>query len=281
MAFGEKPLQVIPTENPVGLWYRLSPEEGETDGAEVFTEEVFRLIRRSYERKGIDDVEGRLEMAGRQAMAVRTSLIINRLTFPKVWPSTHIIRFTETGSDLSGVQGNLAQSNRDTLRIRRTISHVKSLITVDTHAAIDADELLLVMSPDTAKGIAASDEIAAIKESGDCEFPEENCGLPKQLYTLTPVIESSLKVIFARPGDRGQISLSDQFAVPFGTVIVCYRPKEAEGVVGGRSYSTCSIHVLKQDDLSIDVEDEFVAVNDCCDVSMTCPASGCLLLDVC
>ena len=86
---------------------------------------------------------------------------------------------------------------------------------------------------------------------------------------------------------RGLITQTAAFSLPIGTVLVLHRPNDLEGVEGGRSFSTVSMHIYRQDDMMVEADSdswnrvEKIAVTDTWDVNMTAPVSGVLLQNVC
>jgi hypothetical protein len=282
------------------LWADGTPRPKDEGNDEYFEEKSFRCDRRSYsstlgkmmsEQAAWDECDRRSRMLAQQAMTVRTNMILATMIDPSQYDASHVADLSVTGA-ISGVTGNWAASTSARLAIRRTLNHIKNRITLDTRAAVNSDELVLVMSPDTAEQIAVSQEIVElIKQNigglkflrADDDFPKDTYGLPQRLYNTEVIIEKTVKVT----SQKGLIAQTASYCLPLGTVIVAHRPSSLEGVEGGRSFSTCSIHIYRSDDLAVECDEvrwdrlTNVAVTDNFDVSMTAPVTGFLLENVC
>jgi hypothetical protein len=313
--------QPVPVEQTVGIWYQMglderarltdndaakflwadgTPRPREQDNSEYFQELSFRCLRRSYsstigkmtsEQSAWDERDRRSRMLAQQAMTVRTNAIVGKMTDATQYASTHVADLNVSGS-IPGATGNWAASTSSRLTIRRSLNYIKNQITLDTRAAVNSDDLLLVMSPDTAEQIAVSQEIVNLIQynvgglqylRADGEFPKDTYGLPHRLYNTEVIIEKTVKVT----SQRGLLTQTAQYVLPVGTVIVCHRPAALEGIEGGRSFSTASIHIYRNDDLAVETDDvrwdrlTNIAVTDNFDVNMTAPVTGFLLENVC
>lgn len=313
--------QPVPVEQTVGLWYQMglderarlldedaarylwadgTPRPMPHDNDEYFEEKSFRCERRSYastlgkmtsEQAAWDELDRRTRMLAQQAMTVRTNVIVERMTTAAEYPAAHVADLSDADV-IPGVVGNWAASTSARMAIRRTLNHVKNTITLATRAAVNSDDLVLVLSPETAEQIAVSQEIVElIKQNlgglkylrADDEFPKDSYGLPSRLYNTEVIIEKTVKVT----SPRGLPDQAAQYVLPLGTVIVCHKPASLEGVERGRSFSTCSIQIYRQDDLAVEFDEVSwdrltnVAVTDNFDVTMTAPITGFLLENVC
>lgn len=313
--------QPVPVQNTVGLWYQMGlderarvtdnnaakfmwpdglPRPKPQDNSENFAELTYRCIRRSYEstlgkqmseQAAWDERDRRSRQLAQQAMTVRTNRVIQTAINASNWPASHVLDLS--GSPISGVVGNWAASTSARLAIKRTLNYIKQLILLDTRAAVESSDLLIVMGPDTAAQIAASQEIVELVKfnagaiqflkATDENYSKEDFGLPKRLYNTEVIIEETVKVT----SYRGAVSPTAAFCMPFGTVLVLHRPNSLEGVEGGRSFSTLSIHIYRDDDMTVETDDvrwdrlTNVAVTDNFDVNMTSPISGVMLQNVC
>jgi len=312
--------QPVPVQQTVGIWYQMGLDQRarltDTDAAkqvwadgtprpvdnsndEYFEEKSYRCTRRSYgstvgkmttEQAAWDEIDRRSRMLAQQAMTVRTNAIIAEMTNSSNYDSTHVSDLS--GSAITGVVGNWAASTSARLAIRRTLNHIKNIITLDTRAAVNSDDLVLVMSPDTAEQVAVSQEIVELVKQNigglkylkaDEEFPKDTYGLPPRLYNTEVIIEKTVKVT----SQRGLLTQTASYVLPSGTVIVAHKPSSLEGVEGGRSFSTCSIHIYRDDDLTVETDEvrwdrlTNMAVTDNFDVNMTAPVTGYLLQNVC
>lgn len=315
-----KYVQPVPVEQAVGIWYQMGLDQrarivdsdlakyawadghdrpDANDGAEYFSELGFRCKRKSYpdkigkmtsEQAAWDERDRRSRALAQLAMTARTIAVLSTLTTSGNWPSSHVADLS--GTPITGVVGNWAASTSARLAIKRTLNYIKQLILLDTRGAVKSKDLLIVMGPDTAAQISVSQEIVELVKQNIAgprflmnqqEFKKENYGLPDRLYDTEYVIEETVRVTT----QRGLITQSASFVLPLGTVLVLHRPSSLEGVEGGRSFSTCSLHIYREDDLKLETDSdswnriEKIAVTDNFDVNMTAPVSGFLLTNVC
>jgi hypothetical protein len=313
--------QPVPVQQTVGIWYQMgldqrarvteddsakqlwadgTPRPKDNGNDEYFEEKSFRCSRRSYsstlgkmtsEQAAWDERDRRSRMLAQQAMTVRTNMILAKMSDPSQYDTSHVADLSSPGA-ITGVTGNWAASTSARLAIRRSLNHIKNRITLDTRAAVNSDDLVLVMSPDTAEQIAVSQEVVElIKQNvgglkflrADDDFPKDTYGLPPRLYNTDVVIEKTVKVT----SQKGLVTQTASYCLPLGTVIVAHKPDSLEGVEGGRSFSTCSIHIYRDDDLAVETDDirwdrlTNIAVTDNFDISMTAPVTGYLLENVC
>jgi hypothetical protein len=312
--------QPIPTENTLGIWYQMGLDErarsldddaaryrwgdntdrpDPSDDSEYFQEYQFRTQRRSYggrigkmttEQSAWDEIDRRTRALAQKAMTFRTIAVVNAMTDSTQYAASHVSDLSLTNA-ITGVTGNWAASTAARMAIRRTLNHIKNLITIDTRAAVNSDDLLLVMSPDTAEQVAVTQEIVELvkQNAGGIdylrareEYPKDTYGLPKRLYNTEVIIEKTVKVT----SPRGAATQTASYVLPKGTVIVCHKPGSIEGVEGGRSFSTSSIHIYRDDDMKVETDyDKWhrvtkVAVTDNFSVNMTAPVTGYLLQNV-
>lgn len=313
--------QPVPVQQMTGIWYQMGLDQRarltDSDGAkflwpdglprprdagndEYFEEKSFRCKRYSYlstlgkmtsEQAAWDERNRRERMLAQQAMTFRTNAILAKMADSAQYDSSHVADLSSAGA-ISGVTGNWAASTSARLAIRRTLNYIKNKITLDTRGAVNSDDLVLVMSPSTAEQIAVSQEIVELVKQNigglkylkaDEEFPKDTYGLPPRLYDTDVIIEKTVKVT----SQKGLITQTASYCLATGTVLVAHKPSTLEGVEGGRSFSTCSIHIYRDDDLKVEAEElsfdklTNLAVTDNFDVNMTAPVSGFLLQNVC
>lgn len=313
--------QPVSVQQTTGVWYQMGLDQRarvtDADGAknlwadgtarpmdngndEYFEEKSFRCQRRSYtstigkmtsEQAAWDERDRRSRMLAQQAMTFRTNAILQKMVDASQYDASHVADLS-VGGAISGVTGNWAASTSARLAIRRTLNHIKNRITLDTRAAVNSDDLVMVMSPDTAEQVAASQELVElIKQNigglkflrADEDFPNDSYGMPPRLYNTDVIIEKTVKVT----SQKGLLTQTASYCLPLGTVIVAHKPQALEGVEGGRSFSTCSIHIYRDDDLAVETDDvrwdrlTNIAVTDNFDISMTAPVTGFLLENVC
>lgn len=313
--------QPVSVYNTLGIWYQMglderarimdsngaryrwaddAPRPEANDVSEYFQELQFRTKRYSYsdhvgkmtsEQAVWDEIDRRTRSLAQKAMTFRTQAVLNVMTNSSLYPSSHVADLSQANA-ISGVTGNWAASTAARQSIKRTLNYIKQLIVLDTRAALKANDLVMVMSPITAELLSVTQEIVEMVKfnmqaraymRANEEFPKEMYGLPPQLYGTDVIIEETVEVTTP----RGASTQTAQFVMPTGTVLVCHRPGSIEGVEGGRSFSTATIHIYRDDDMK--VETDYVswdrrtklAVTDNFDVNLTAPVSGFLLLNVC
>lgn len=313
--------QPVPVEAPLGIWYQMALDERarilESDGAafafpdgadrpdpldtgDYFSELAFKCLRRSYaarigrmtkENAVWDIIDQRSRELAQKAMTFRTQAVCNVLTTSGNYASSHVMDLSTMVSGLNNV-GNWAAATSARETIKRTLNYIKQLITLDTRGAVDSDDLLIVMGPDTASQISVSQEIVDLVKMNaggiqylhnEGKFKKSNYGLPDRLYDTEYVIEKTVVVNSL----RGLITQTGAFVLPLGTVLVLHRPNALEGIEGGRSFSTVSIHIYRNDDMILEMDSdnwnrvEKIAVTDNFAVNMTAPVTGVLLTNVC
>jgi len=315
--------QPVPVQTAVGVWYQMGLDERarilDTDGAkymwqdgynrpdpadvsEYFSELAFRCKRRSYadhlgcmtsEQAAWDERDRRSRSLAQKAMTFRTLAVINKLTDSTQYASTHAwdLSTTVTTANLNNV-GNWAASTSARETIKRTLNAAKQQILLDTRGAVKSKDLLLVIGPDTAAQVSVSQEIVELVKQNaggiqylhnEGKFKKDNYGLPDRLYDTEYVIEDTVYVT----SQRGLLTQSASFVLPLGTAVLLHRPNDLEGIEGGRSFSTVSIHIYRNDDLMLEADSdnwnriEKIAVTDNFDVNMTAPVSGILLTNIC
>ncbi len=315
--------QPVPVQNTVGIWYQMGldqraritdPNGGAqrwADGldrpepdndSEYFLEKAYRCERYSWsgkvgkmttEQAVWNELDRRQRSTAQRAMTFRTNKVIAMMTDPTQYDATHVADLAIPGV-IPGVVGDWASSTSARLAIKRTINYIKKLITLDTRAAVKGNELLIIMGPETAEQVAVSQEIVELVKynmgglkflniEDTTTFNMEDYGLPQLLYNTEVIIEDTVKVTT----QRGLITQTASFVLPIGTVIVCYRPNQLEGIEGGRSFSTASIQIYREDDMTVETDASQwnrltqYAVTDNFQPTMTAPVTGFLLENVC
>lgn len=312
--------QPVPVQQMVGIWYQMGldqrarivdsdgakymwapgqPRPVSHDQAEYFSELAFRCRRRSYpdvidramqEQAAWDERDRRSRALAQLAMTFRTQAVVNKLADSTQYASSHVLDLST--SAFTGQVGNWAASTSARETIKRTLNFCKQQILLDTRGAVKSKDLLIVMGPDTAAQISVSQEIVELvkQNAGGIQylgnqgrFSKDNYGLPDRLYDTEYLIEDTVVVT----SQRGLITQTASFVMPFGTVFILHRPNDLEGIEGGRSFSTVSMHIYRNDDMTLesDVDNwnrvENIAVTDNFDVNMTAPVTGMLLTNVC
>lgn len=188
-------------------------------------------------------------------MTARTQLAITALTTSGSYPTAN----TSAVSSLSaaGVTGKWDVSTTQRADIQRSIEYACETILKATLAVVNAEDLMLVMSPGCARKIGVSQEIKDyIKASPDAlaqirgEGRNAIYGLPDRLYGVPVVIEKTVKVT-----SRKAATKVSSFVLADTTPFICSRPGGLEAPAGeGPSFSTCTLFALE--DMTVETKDD-------------------------
>lgn len=176
-----------------------------------------------------------------QRCMTRRSLIGTNLALTATqYPAAH--RITDVTS-LAGVTGKLDVSTVDRSDIKRVFDHAADLIRKETLSAVKPDQLMVVVGPEFARRIAATNEIRSYIQQHEGAYkyvegnlgPHNNYGLPERLYDYNIVVEDTVRVS-TRKGEttvKGYIFDGD-------TILMGARVGGLEGIEGAPSFSTWS-----------------------------------------
>lgn len=189
---------------------------------------------------------GHSSIKSRQAMTARTQLAITALTTTGNYAADHVLDVTA----ISGNTGTLVQSTTARQDIKRTLTTAAEKILDDTLAAVELDDLMVVINSSLAGKLSQCQEIVDhIKGSPDAlaqvrgELPNGNAmyGLPEKLYGFPIVVEKTRKVTTKKgvTTSRSQILAE---ATPF----MCARPGGLVGVADAPNFSTGVIFALEE-----------------------------------
>jgi hypothetical protein len=303
--------QIVPTKKLAGYFLQMTIEEAgriqELDlanfvwadgqpspefnhGTESFNFLPFECTRYAYgfqlgdltiDQASWDILAQHSSIKARQAMTARTQLAITALTTAANYDATHVL-------DVTGVTGNTgtwAQSTTARQDIKRSLIAGSEKILDDTLAAVDLNDLVLVMSSSLAGALSQSQEIVDhIKGSPEAlaqvrgELPGTNAiyGLPNRLYGIPVVVEKTRKVT----SKKGASTTARSAIFPSTQAALCSRPGGLIGVSGAPSFSTLTI--FAQEEMSVETRREndnrrtLGRVVDTIVAKLTAPASGIL-----
>lgn len=305
-----KYVQIVPVKQTIGYYLLMTIEEAGriintnlsdfawpdgndapsgTDGTESFNWQPFRCERFNYAARLGDMAVGQADWdileqlaakKAQQAMTGRTQKVLTALTTAGNYDATH----TSDVASITGNTGNWAASTTARQDIKRSLNTAAETILLDTLSGVDVDDLILVMNPNCAKQVALSQEIVDhIKGSPDAlaqirgELPGRNAifGLPERLYGFNVVVERAAKVTSKKGAAKATTFVLDK-AKPF----MCARPGGLIGMAGAPSFSTCTVFVYEQDELTMETLDDrinrrkLVRVTDNFNAVLTAPVSG-------
>jgi hypothetical protein len=257
--------QVTKVEKQTGKYIRLNPYDQSrmltTDGSDAvwadgadrpinsdvqFEYPLYQTYRRSLgfhvgdlaaTQAAWDIVAAKAQVVASRMMTIQTSVAIQAALASNVLP-------TATATALSGGKWD-AGYNADgaantTNYFRLGVQDVLAAITLATNAVVDAQDLCVVMNPNTAKALAASNEVTdTVKQSPFAVESLKNdknfslWGLPSSLFGVGEVIVETTVYTSTNPGSNSQ---TQTFVMPDGDILFLARPGAIEGSMG--SYST-------------------------------------------
>jgi len=237
------------------VWHDGQPAPEGNEGLESFEYQPFRTKRYTYpfnlgdltiSQASWNILAQHSSIKARQAMTARTQLAITALTTTGNYATSHVMNVTT----ITGNSGNWAQSTTARQDIKRSLTTASEQILDDTLAAIELDDLILVISSALAADLAQSQEIVDyIKGSPQAlaqvkgELPGQNSmyGLPDKLYGFPLVVEKTRKVT-TRKGATKSVSPILAKATPF----LCARPGGLVGVADAPNFSTCVLFAQEE-----------------------------------
>ncbi|HEV3342602.1 MAG TPA: hypothetical protein VG125_19675 [Pirellulales bacterium] len=237
------------------VWYDGQPAPEGNDGTESHNFKPFECIRYAptfnlgdltIDQASWNILAQHASIKARQAMTLRTQLAITVLTTSANYPTGH---FSDI-SAISGNSGNWAQSTTARQDIKRSFETAAEQILDDTLAAVELDDLMVVISSNAAAMLTQTQEIVDyIKGSPDAlaqvrgELPNGNVmyGLPAKLYGFPIVVEKTRKVTSRKGATR---AVSPVLAKT--TAFMCSRPGGMVGVADAPNFSTCVIFSFEE-----------------------------------
>ena len=259
------------------------------DGTESFEFDPYRCKRYCYSFRFGDLTISQADwnilaqhasIKARQAMTARTQLAVTALTTTGNYDATHVLA---VGS-IDGNSGTWAQSTTARQDIKRSLTTAAELILDDTLAAVELDDLVVVINSALAATLARTQEIVDhIKGSPDAlaqirgELPGENAmyGLPNKLYGFPIIVEKTRKVTSRKGATRAVSQI-----LPTATPFMSARPGGLIGIADAPNFSTACI--FEQEALTVETMRDAPnrrtqgSVVDCVDVKVVAPASGVL-----
>ena len=263
--------QVVPTEKVAGyylemtieeagriiasdlrnfMWFDGAPAPEGVDGRESFEYKPFSTIRYAYpfflgdltiDQASWNILDQHSSIHSRQAMTARTQLAITQLTTTSLYAASHRLDVTA----ITGNTGNWAQSTTARQDIKRSLTYSAEIILDDTLAAVELDDLVVVINSALAADLAQTQEIVDyIKGSPEAlaqvkgELPGENAmyGLPNKLYGFPIIVEKTRKVTTKKGATRAASQI-----LPKATPFMVARPGALVGVADAPNFSTCCI----------------------------------------
>lgn len=235
-------------------WNWGSPRPMHAEGLESFNYIPFLTERKDYgfnldedtdKQAEWDVAEEHAKIHAAKAMTARTMKIIEVATTVANWQTAADpdLSASHTGTATAFAGTTLDSGTTTTIPVKKFIDKAQNLIMLDTLGTVQADQMHMIMNPDTARLIAESAEIHDyIKSSPDAmheirtgSSPNATYGpgLPSTLYGMDVIVDNTVKVT-----SRKGATLAKAWAFPAQTVLITSRPGELEGVFGTPSWST-------------------------------------------
>ena len=251
--------RILHTDLANFTWHDGQPAPEGNEGTESFEYKAYETLRYAYpfllgdltiDQASWNILAQHSSIKARQAMTARTQLAVTQLTTSANYASDH----TSAVASISGNTGTWAASLTSRTDIKRSFNHAAEKILDDTLAAIELDDLMVVISSGLASKISLSQEIVDyIKGSPEAlaqvrgELPGENAiyGLPDKLYGFPLVVEKTRKVTSKKGATKAASSiLADD------TSFMVARPGSLVGVADAPNFSTCVC--FAQEEMSVE-----------------------------
>lgn len=278
--------QVVPVEQDIGYYLNMTIEEAGrilnsdlsdfvwpdgndapvgSDGTESFEFLAYRAIRYAYAarlgRKTIrqaswDILAQHMAIKAQQAMTARTQKVATLALTSGNYAATH----TSNVASISGNTGTWPASTTARQDIKRSLNYAADIIIKDTLAAVEAEDLIVVISPTLARGMAECQEIVDhIKGSPEAlaqirgELPGRNAmfGLPDKLYGFPIEIEKTVKVT-----SRKGATKATSYVWTATSAAMVSRPGGLEGVANAPSFSTLTVFVNKEEEMVVETKED-------------------------
>lgn len=238
------------------LWYDGQEAPTGVDGTESFDYLPFTCTRYAYpfqlgnltvDQASWNIVAQHASIKARQAMTARTQLCITQLTTAGNYDASHVIDVTT----LAGNTGKWAVSTTARQDIKRSLQAAAEIILDDTLAAVEPEDLVIVINSALAAQLTQCQEIADyIKASpealaqvrGELSGSNTLYGLPDKLYGFPVIVEKTRKVTSV----KGAATVSRSQILPTATPLMVARPGGLVGVADAPNFSTCVLFALEE-----------------------------------
>lgn len=209
---------------------------------------AFTIGDKAVDQATWDIVAQNAQRKAQQAMTARTMLALNAMLTTGNHISSHVVDI----SAVSGNTGTWAASTSNRQDIKRSLNTARELILDDTLAAVDIDDLYLVINSTLARQLAECQEIveyikgspdALAQVRGDLKTSNQNAyyGLPSQLYGLNLIVEKTRRVT-----SRKRATSVKSQVLPTATPFICARPGSLEGTYGAPSFSSLTCFMYEE-----------------------------------
>ncbi|MFO0940080.1 MAG: hypothetical protein U0930_04870 [Pirellulales bacterium] len=244
-------------------WPDSADRPDHNDGTEQFNWLPFKTRRKAYgfklgqkatEQADFDIHGTHMAITAQRAMTGRTVDVVKVLTNAANWDATHV-------KDVTTIAGNSGRWDLSTTArqdIKRSLNYACELIETDTLAAVDYEQLHLVMSPNTARKLSITQEIVDhIKGSPDALAQVKGeqgkfykYGLPDKLYSIPLAIERAVMVT----SRRGAATPVKQRVMPDGVAFLLSKVGELGSELDGPEFSTICLFCYEE--MTVETKDD-------------------------
>lgn len=251
--------RIIDANLDFAVWHDGQPAPEGNEGLEGFEYKPFRTKRYTYafnlgdltiDQASWNILAQHASIKSRQAMTARTQLAITALTTAANYAATHVLNVPL----IAGNTGNWAQSTTARQDIKRSLTAASEVILDDTLAAIELDDLILVISSAMAADLTQSQEFvdhvkgtpqALMQVKGELPGVNSMYGLPDKLYGFPIVVEKTRKVTSRKGATRAVSPILAK-----STPLLVARPGGLVGVADAPNFSTCV--VFAQEEMTVE-----------------------------
>ena len=270
-------LQIVPVENDIGRYLKITNEEAlrildsdlsefvwpdgadrpqNNDGTELFNFLAYRTQRydfaynmgyKSKQQASWDIAKSHQQIKAQQCMTGRTVKVHGVLANNANWDAGHLIDVT-TANASGGTWDASTTARQD---IKRSLNKATEQIMLATGSVVRKKDLHLVLNPEAAMRISECQEIVDhIKGSPDAKSQVEGrtgawseWGLPDTIYGFNVVVEDAARVT----SRRGTATASRSFAMAKESAYLIARPGELVSASGeGPNFSTIALFSFEE-----------------------------------
>lgn len=192
-------------------------------------------------------------MVAQQAMTARTLIAQTLLATAGSYDTGH----DDTATNWGGGKWDAGTSTAP--YIKKSLLKMLRKMQVDTLGVVQAQDVVLVINPLVASGMAASAEIHDYVKSspfvdkaimdGSVAGKNASWGLPDSLYGIKVVVEDAVRVASAKGA-----TLSADYIASSDEAYLLARPGELVGVAGGPSFS--AVHFFMKEEMTVETKDD-------------------------
>ena len=204
-------------------------------------------------------------IAAQDAMTARTVKVQGLLTTPGSWPTNHTSTFKNVGTLQSGsaftVFANGGSSTNPV--ILNALNLIAQQIQLDTLGRVKMEDLILVIPPKVATGLAVSQEIHDYMKSSVYSLPaikgENNINaawnLPDHLYGMEIVVEDAVRVSNRKGAALSTLyTMYDSVTNKDMALVLARKGGLVSPAAGGPSFST--VHLLMYEEMTVESRDD-------------------------